>query len=73
MKASMRLNWRWVAELLSRPSGNASVNFAIVRFRFMLYEGYKFYIFAPQISVLLFSHPRVMGSHISHSSIGLEG
>ena len=73
MKASMRENWRWVAEFLSRPSGNGSVNFVIVRFRFVLYEGYKFYIFAPQISVLLFSHARVMGSHISHSSIGLEG
>ena len=31
-------------------------------------------IFLPfKFSVLLFSYRRVMGSHISHSSIGMEG
>ena len=60
--------------LLLRPSGNGSVNLVIVRFRFALSEGYRFYIFLPlKFSVLIFSHRRVMGSHISHSSIGLEG
>ena len=69
----MRLNWRSVEELLLRPSGKASVNFVIVHFSFALSEGYDFYIFFPHILGLLFSHPRVMGSHILHSSIGLEG
>ena len=50
-----------------------SVNIVIVRFRFALNEGYRFYIFSLKFSVFLFSHRRVMGSHISHSSIGLEG
>ena len=56
-----------------RPSGNGSLNFVIVRFRFALNEGYRFYIFFLKFSVLLFSNRRVMGSHISHSSIGLDG
>ena len=60
--------------MLVKPSGNGSLNFVIVRFRFALNEGYRFYIFFPlKFSVLLFSHRRVMGSHILHSSIALEG
>ena len=34
-----------------KPSGNGSANFVIVLFRLVLYEGYKFYIFAPQILI----------------------
>ena len=46
----------------------------MVHFRFVLYEGYTDFIFLPlKFSVLVFSHPRVMGSHILHSSIGLDG
>ena len=33
----------------------------------------NFIFFPLKFSVLLFSHRRVMGSHILHSSIGLEG
>ena len=33
----------------------------------------NFIFFSFKFSVLLFSHRRVMGSHILHSSIGLEG
>ena len=52
------------------PSGNESVNFLVVHFSFALSEGYKFHVFFPQILVL-FSHQRVMGSHILHSSMDL--
>ena len=45
----MRQNWLWFAELLLRPSGKVSVKFVIVRFKFALNEGYRFYIFFPQI------------------------
>ena len=50
----MRSNWRSVKELLLRPSGNESVNFVAVHFRVALNEGYKFYVFFPQILVLFF-------------------
>ena len=35
--------------MLLRPSGNRSANFVIVLFRLVLYKGYKFYVFAPEI------------------------
>ena len=40
-----------VKELLLRPSGNESVNFAVVYFSVALNEGYKFHVFFPQILV----------------------
>ena len=69
----MRSNWRLIKELLMRPNGNESVNFVVLYFSFALNDGYKFHVFFPQILVLLFSHRRIMGSHILHSSIGLGG
>ena len=42
-------NWRWVKELLLRPSGNEGVNFIMVHCMFAFYKRYKFYIFSPQI------------------------
>ena len=52
--------------MLLRPSGNESVNFVVVYFSFALNERYKFHVFFSQILVLLFSHRRIMGSHILH-------
>ena len=66
----MRSNWRLVKELLMRPNGNESVNFVVVYFSFALNEGYKFYVFFPQILVLLFSHRRIMGPiSCTHQSV----
>ena len=62
-----------VKELLLRSSGNGGVNFIMVHCMFAFYKRYKFYIFPLKFSVFLFSNRRAMGSHILHSSIGLEG